>query len=127
MAALKAVPGAGQRAFVRFNQMTIDHTGDFFVKVFVNKPDATAETPDTDPHFVGGLAFFNHTHEGMQGEPRGNFQLDASATLARLGLSDQQTVEVNIALAPYKNRTPKTNSLAITSTEIQIVKDVIQR
>jgi tyrosinase len=127
IAALKAAASAGQRTFIRFNQMTLNHTGDFSVKVFINKPDATAETPDTDPHFVGGVAFFSHVHEGTEETPRGNFDLDATATLSRLGFEGKQNVEVNVVLLPYPNRQLKTNSLEIQATEIQIVKDVIQR
>jgi tyrosinase len=126
MAALKTA-AAGQRTFIRFNQMTLNHTGEFSVKVFVNKPDATAETPDTDPHFVGGVAFFSHVHQGMNETPRGNFELDATTTLSRLGVEGQQNVELNVVLVPYPNRQRKTNSLEIQTTEMQIVKDVIQR
>ena len=31
---------------------------DFYVRVFLNKPDVTAETSIDDPHFAGSFAFF---------------------------------------------------------------------
>lgn len=123
-ATLKSALAAGQRALIRFNGVTLNHTTDFFVKVFIDKPDASAATPDTDPHFVGSFAFFDHEHGGQA--DRGNFRLDASAVVKRLKL-EGATVGINIVLAPFPNRRLKTSALEIASAEIQIVKDQIER
>ncbi|SMH36975.1 tyrosinase family protein [Azospirillum agricola] len=51
------------------------------VNVFVNKPDATAETPYTDPHFVGTFSFFGgHRNHAM---PL-NFVLDLTKVAGQL-------------------------------------------
>jgi hypothetical protein len=130
LAALRAAPAAGQRVLLRFNSVSLNHTTDFFVKVFIGKPDATAATPDTDPHFVGGFAFFQHPHGhehgGQESPALGNYHLDATTTVQRLGL-EGQAVDVNVVLAPYPNRQPQTSTLDIAATEIYIVKDVIER
>jgi tyrosinase len=123
---LKSALGAGERVFIRFNGVTLNHATDFFVKVFIDKPDATASTPDSDPHFVGSFAFFDHEHGGPGGASRGNYHLDASAAVKRLSL-EGKSIGVNVVLASFPKREPKTNALEIASTEIQIVKDVIER
>jgi tyrosinase len=125
-ATLRGALEGGRRILVRFNGVTMNHTGDFFVKVFLNKPDATASTPDTDPHFVGGFGFFDHQHAGHPGPDTGNFHLDVSVTARRLGIEGTE-VGVTIALAPFPGRQPQTMSLEITSMELQIVADVIER
>lgn len=126
LASLKSALAAGERALIRFNGVTLNHTTDFFVKVFIDKPDATASTSDSDPHFVGSFAFFDHDHEGPERANRGNYHIDASAALKRLS-PEGNSIEVNVVLVPFPKRQLKTNTLEIASTEIQIVKDVIER
>src|SRR5579875_1110269 len=123
-ASLKMALSAGERVLIRFDGVTLNHTTDFFAKVFIAKPDAAASTPDSDPHFVGSFAFFNHDHGGAA--VRGNFHLDASAAVKRLDLA-RNSVEVNVVLTPFPKRVLKSNVLEIAATEIQIVKDVIER
>jgi tyrosinase len=121
-----AARATGQRTILRFSGVGLAHTGDFFVKVFIDKPDATARTPESDPHFVGAFGFFDHAHVGHAMPSTGDFHLDASATILRLGLQGQ-TIAVNVVLTPFPSRPPKTTSLEIGSVEIQVVRDVIER
>jgi len=39
----------------------VDHSGVSYVaRVFINAPDATADTPDDDPHYAGSFCIFGH-------------------------------------------------------------------
>jgi len=42
----------------------------YFVRVFVNMPDATIHTPVDDVHYAGSFAFFGRNMEGDQGNMR---------------------------------------------------------
>jgi tyrosinase len=118
-AALKANAG---RTLLAFEGTTLDHTEDFSVRVFINKPDASVETPPEDPHFVGSFAFFQHA--GMEHGP-GNFVLDVGDVLKRLNI-EGGTIELSLVLAPFPGRQPKTRDLAITTTELRLARDVIE-
>ena len=48
---------------------------DFFVRVFIDRPDAFPSTPIEDPHFAGSFGFFFddsilEAHPGEHGAPR---------------------------------------------------------
>lgn len=123
-AALRAALAAGDRVFVQLEGVSLQHTTDFFVKVFIGKPDAVAATPESDPHYVGAFAFFDHQHEGHASV--GSFDLDASATLRRLPPSGND-ISVNVVLVPYPNRRLATETLDIGSVQLQIVRSVITK
>jgi tyrosinase len=125
-AAVRSALAAGHRALIRLNGVTLDHTTDFFAKVFIDKPDAGPSTPHTDPHFVGAFAFFNHQHGGSEAGTRGDVHLDASAAMRRLAAVGTP-LNVSVVLEPFPNRELKSNSLDVASIEIQIVKDLIDK
>jgi tyrosinase len=61
----------------------------YFVRVFVDKPDATVQTPVDDIHYAGSFAFFGRNAEGDQGnmEHMGHkplFIVDLTPTLRTL-------------------------------------------
>jgi tyrosinase len=117
----------GNRTLIAFNGASLDHTTDFSVRVFVNKPDATAETPPSDPHFAGAFAFFHHGgagHAHGQGGT-GDFIVDASDALKRLNL-EGGPITLTVVLAPYPDRQPRTRVLQVAATELRIVKDVVE-
>jgi tyrosinase len=122
--ALRLDPGRAEerRSMLVFKGVSLNHTEDFYVHVFVNKPDATATTPTSDPHFVGSFAFFGHAPGGEQ-TPTGSYNIDATRTLQRLNL-EGGTVDVNLVLVPFPGREPQTRSLSLASTELRIIRDV---
>lgn len=122
---LQTQRSAGGRTLLAFEGVSLEHTEDFSVRVFLDKPDATAETPPDDPHFAGSFAFFDH--EGASHAPGGgNFVLDISDVLGRLNIG-AGTLEINVVLVPYPGRQLKTRTLTITTTELRVARDVIQR
>ena len=50
--------------FASINYAKLPSSSDFLVRVFINKPDANAKTPTTDPHFAGTFAFFGTESDG---------------------------------------------------------------
>lgn len=88
------------RLVLRALEVVEPPTGDFFVRVFVNLPQASASTPITDPHYAGSFAFFAD-HEA-KGHVHGNatFLVDATATvrrlhaLGRIGSNDEVSVQL---------------------------------
>jgi tyrosinase len=124
--ALKAAGhAAGTRTLLAFDGVTTDHPEDFSVHVFVNKPDATADTPPSDPHFAGSFAFFVHAMPGHD-HGTGGFVVDATETLQRLGITGG-AFDVHLVLVAYPDRQPASRELAIRTTELRLVKDEVLR
>jgi len=125
--AVKANRDAAGRTFLVLTGASMDHTEDFSVRAFVNKPDASVDTPPSDPHFVGAFAFFNHA--GMEhdhGTGTGDFTLDASETLRRLGI-EGGTIELTLVVVPFADRQPRTRELTIKVAELRLIQDVVDR
>jgi tyrosinase len=76
------------------------------VRAFVNKTDAKAETPTSDPHFSGSFGFFG-THAGghAMGPGKANFALNLGPTIRRLGaqLDLAKPITVTLVLVPMVN------------------------
>jgi tyrosinase len=72
----------GSRVFSVLENITATRGNGTIVNVFLNHPNPTAETPETDPHFVGTFGLFglqsHASHEGV------NMQVEISQAVARL-------------------------------------------
>jgi tyrosinase len=55
------------RAILTIDEVEPPEKQDVFVRVFINKPDATKDTPIEDPHYAGSFAFFCCEDEAMKG------------------------------------------------------------
>ena len=80
--------GRKERALLTVGDINLPKTGDFFVRVFVNHPDANPDTPTDIPNYAGSFYFFvdpEHQHHGHHKET--NFIVDLSETLRRLNQS----------------------------------------
>jgi len=77
---------AKERIFASIDWAQMPPTNDFFVRVFVNLPDANVHTSTEDPHFAGSFAFFG-THAGGHGGHHGktDFLVNVTDTLKRVG------------------------------------------
>jgi hypothetical protein len=80
-------------------------TNDFFLRVFINLPDADARTPTDDPHFAGSFAFFG-THGQGHGRhaAKTEFLVYVTDTLRRLraigALRDGEPISVQLVAVP---------------------------
>ena len=82
--AITATTSEDTRVLIRVAGVKQPPTGDFFVRVFINKPEASVRTPTTDPHYAGSFAFFaDHSSHG-HGDGDASFLIDATKTIERL-------------------------------------------
>lgn len=92
---------------------------DFFVRVFVGKPDATASTPISDPHYAGSFAFF--------GDPRAmpmqfDHVVDLTETVRRLNRMGEippgGELDVQLVAVPFPGREPRERSFSVQGMEL---------
>jgi len=75
---------ARERVFVSVDWARLPPTNDFFVRVFINLPEADTNTPTESPHYAGSFAFFGTSAEGHEGHGKTDFLVNATDTLQRL-------------------------------------------
>lgn len=97
-----------EQIFARVKYASLPATSNFFVRVFVNLPDANAETPTTDPHYAGSFSFFGtqggHGNHGADHQGKTEFLVYVSDTLQRLRstglLGDGDPISVQLVAVP---------------------------
>ncbi|MBI3563374.1 MAG: tyrosinase family protein [Gammaproteobacteria bacterium] len=104
-------PHAPDRLFLTIDQVNLPKENDFFARVFINKPDANATTPITDPHYAGSFAFFGGDHaEHTQAGTYPSYLVDITSTLRKLIPAGQLTtmtkMDVQIVLVPAIETAP---------------------
>lgn len=80
---------ANERVFVTIDYAQLPPTNDFFVRVFLNLPNANIDTPTDDPHFAGSFAFFGKHAAGHKGHGKTEFLVNVTNTLQRLRSSGE--------------------------------------
>lgn len=94
------------------------------VNVFLNCPYLSAETPVSDPHYVGNFAFFGvHEHEEAEGEHdmKKSFVFDLSYTVNRLrALESDLDSQLTVQLMPksIEGRNVQSEEIRIEGVEI---------
>ena len=114
---LKALPRS-QRALLRLNGVEDKLAGDVFVRVFLNKPDATPDTSIQDPHYAGSLAFFGHGHH-----PR-IFNLEITEAIKRAS-TDGSEPTVQLVVVPFSAQTTPSPTLAVDSVEVGAIDESV--
>src|ERR1044072_4170064 len=94
---------ARAKAVVRIDEVQVPAKQDVFVRVFINKPDASASTPIEDPHYAGSFAFFCcqdalHAGGAATQTPKLRYLVDATATLLKLSQAGSLPPDVDISL-----------------------------
>ncbi len=107
---------------------------DFYVRVFLNKPDVSAETSIEDPHYAGSFGFFydeaamkNHAGEhapaAATGRPRTGYLVDITPTLQKLNQSGSLPSEVNVSFVPVNYpRRQSAGNLRLQRLEVGVVR-----
>ena len=100
--ALRRLPSSlDEGPVVRLAIERVKAPGGTSIRVFVNLPNATAETPTSDFHYVGSLTSFEDTPAGSPGD---DYLLDAGRALKRLKKGDRllpgDNLSVTLVLAP---------------------------
>ena len=95
---------AKEKAFVSIGFAQLPPTSDFAVRVFINLPNANAQTAVTDPHYAGSFGFFGTTEPadwaGHKHQPK--FLVNITNTLQRLKGSQQlkDGTPISVQLVP---------------------------
>jgi tyrosinase len=127
--------GSRNRVVLTIAGVEIPAKRDFYVRVFLNKPDVSAETPIEDPHYAGSFGFFydeasmkKHGGEQMQASgaqqrPRTGYLVDVTATLQKLNQGGSLASEVNVSFVPvpYSHR-ESTGHLTLQRLELAAVR-----
>jgi tyrosinase len=103
---------------------------DFYVRVFLNKPDATAETSIDDPHFAGSFAFF-FDESAMKGGamaagspalPLTGFLVDVKPTLQKLSQAGSLPTQMLASLVPvpHERREPVSGVVKLGRIELAV-------
>lgn len=94
-----------ERLLLTIGELKQPQQNSFFVRVFVNLPEAGPATPIEDPHYAGSFAFFNDP-KAMEKHPGGGGAVivDVSETVRRLSQAGQlrpgQPVQVRLVAVP---------------------------
>jgi tyrosinase len=91
------------KVFVSIAFAQLPPTSDFAVRVFINLPNATADTPTTDPHYAGSFGFFGTTEpadSGHKHQPK--FLVNITNALQRLKSTQQlkDGTPISVQLVP---------------------------
>ena len=73
-------PRPSERTFLRFSDSSAPDTESYFLRLFVDKPDADASTPIEDPAYAGAIAFFSDRKVMAMGR---DFQIEVGQVLRR--------------------------------------------
>ncbi|HTE01313.1 MAG TPA: tyrosinase family protein [Mucilaginibacter sp.] len=108
---------AKDKVFVSINYVQLPAESDFFVRVFINLPDANTSTPAEDPHYAGSFAFFGSTMPergmAMSNMPAAHhhvpkFLVNITPTLQRLKktqeLNDKSQISVQLVAVPFMGK-----------------------
>jgi len=88
-----------ERLILRLEQVASPRTESFFVRVFVNLPLATPQTPVTDPHYAGSFAFFTDPRHQMDASSgAGAFAVDLTDAIRRMGPAGLSAPVVSVTL-----------------------------
>src|SRR6185295_10497315 len=118
---------ARQKAVVTIDEVQAPTKQDVFVRVFINKPDASAATPIEDPHYAGSFAFFccedpSHAAGGLpKAPPKLRYLVDATQTVRKLnqGGSLSSDVEISLVVVPIEEqRRIETQKLTLGRVEL---------
>jgi tyrosinase len=115
-------------ALLTVDGVQVPEKADFYVRVFANKSDATAETPISDPHYAGSFGFFQDLHAmetttTAAAHPKLGFVVDltpAMRRLSRAGGLPQAQLDVTLVPVQYEKREATGQQLGIEKLELGI-------
>jgi tyrosinase len=140
--------GSHNRIVLTVSEVEVPEQRDFYVRVFLNKPDASADTSIDDPHYAGSFGFFydekgmGHKMEAMSepaksghakpgsakkeaapARPQTGFVVDVTQTLQNLNQAGSLASEANVTLVPvgYAHR-ESTGQLKLQKLELAAVR-----
>ncbi|MDZ7692785.1 MAG: DUF_B2219 domain-containing protein [Balneolaceae bacterium] len=106
----------------------LPEASDIFMRVFVNMPEASADTPLDDPHYAGSFAFFVDPEAHQEEHEPPDYLVNITNALYRLRregiLGDSQLSEVGIQLVavPFPNREIRAKAIGLNFLDVGIVR-----
>jgi len=120
-----------EKIFGSIQYAQLPPASDFYVRVFINMPTATAATPIEDPHYAGSFSFFGTHIEGAQHEHKPQFLVNITETLQKLKqrneLIDKNPVSVNLVVVPNGDQFEKPDvELMLEKIEILVTPVIVK-
>jgi tyrosinase len=122
-------PDSSRALLLTIDGVEMPQRTDYFVRVFLDKPDAGPGTPITDPHYAGSFGFFNDPlmakMPGMPSDARVGFLVDLTPTVRRLnqaGSLGAETGNVTLVPVPYERRDPAGLRLIIERLALSVAQ-----
>lgn len=113
---------SNDRLLLILNEVQQPPHADFFVRVFLNKRDASPQTPREDPHYAGSFAFFSD--EGHPDMQKASFLIDVADTLRGLGragaLGAAGELEIQLVPVPFEGREAQGQRFTLGRIEIGV-------
>jgi tyrosinase len=115
------------KIFAHIQYASLPPSSDFYVRVFINLPQANRNTPVTDPHFSGTFAFFGtempaHDNQHHSHQPR--FLVNITNTVQKLKksgeLKDKDVISVQLVAIPFSGKF-ENNETEIRLNKIELI------
>ena len=120
------------KAVLTVDEVEIPEKQDVFVRVFINKPDASAETSIEDPHYAGSFAFFccpddmkGKQEMAMTARPKAGYLVDVTPTLRKLnqgGSLSSGQLEITLVPVPYESRPITSQRVTLGRLEVGVAR-----
>jgi tyrosinase len=106
------------RLLLTLEGVDIPSPSDFFVRVFVDKTDASGDTSIDDPHFAGSFGVFGDSKAmtGMTGDQKPQFFVDLTSTARKLNQAGSLTagsISTTLVAVPYTHHEQRNQVLTI--------------
>lgn len=108
-----------ERIFASVAFAKLPPTSDFFVRLFLNLPNASADTPTSDPHYAGTFAFFGTDSEG-HAEHQHNRRFLVNVTPTLKGLKTRGELRAGNPVSVQLVAVPTERELVRPDAELQL-------
>jgi tyrosinase len=100
-AALEAAGMAPRRVYAFIRDMVPTDSESTYLRVFVNLPDVTENTPTSDPHYVTTIGFFGPTGMHAEHSMRPSVAVNLTPALRQIaGTTQLQSDQITVQLVP---------------------------
>ena len=120
----RAISSDSERVLMKLNGVQEPDDASAFLRVFINKADASPKTSTSDPHYAGSFYFFRHSRNAAPETV--NFQVDITETLQRLKslgeLSGDDDVAVSLVAVSTDQESNAQIELPVKAIEVNVVE-----
>lgn len=139
IAAILGVDPRREHVFASIEYARLPSNSDFAVRVFLNRPDATRDTPISDAHYAGSFAFFGTPAKGEGRVATAHhhtpqFLVSLTATLERLRQRQELsggTLSLQLVAVPFSDSVERDGTeVELTSVDLittPIIVRTVQR